>query len=117
MPIDAISVTLLVTSCLEKLGVSYFIGGSMASMLFGMVRTTQDSDIIADMQMTHVPGFLSQLHDDFYIDEMMVIDAIQLRSSFNIIHRLSMFKVDIFLPADSYFTKMQFSRAKQEAIK
>ena len=116
MPDDAISVTILVTSCLEKLEVSYFIGGSMASTLYGMVRTTQDSDIIADMQMIHVPGFFSELRDHFYIDELMVIDAIQQRSSFNIIHRLSMFKVDIFLPSNSYFTKMQFSRAKQEII-
>lgn len=116
MPIDAISVTLLVTSCLEKLEVSYFIGGSMASTLYGMVRTTQDSDIIADLQINHVPGLLNELRDHFYIDEMMVIDAIQQRSSFNIIHRSSMFKVDIFLPSDSYFSNMQFSRAKQEVI-
>ncbi len=113
---DAISVTLLVTSCLEKLGVSYFIGGSMASTLFGMVRTTQDSDIIADLQMAHITLLVNELSDHFYIDQMMIIDAVQQRSSFNIIHRLSMFKVDIFLPADSYFTKMQFLRAKQEVI-
>lgn len=113
---DAISVTLLVTSCLEKLGVSYFIGGSMASTLFGMVRTTQDSDIIADLQMAHITLLVNELSDHFYFDQMMIIDAVQQRSSFNIIHRLSMFKVDIFLPADSYFTKMQFLRAKQEVI-
>lgn len=113
---DAITVTLLVTTCLEKLGVSYFIGGSMASTLYGMVRTTQDADIIADLQMAHALGFVNALRDHFYIDEMMIINAIHQRSSFNIIHRSSMFKVDIFLPADSYFTKMQFSRAKQEVV-
>lgn len=113
---DAITVTLLVTTCLEKLGVSYFIGGSIASTLYGMVRTTQDSDIIADLQMAHALRFVNALRDHFYIDEMMIINAIHQRSSFNIIHRSSMFKVDIFLPADSYFTKMQFSRAKQEVV-
>ena len=91
MPDDAISVTILVTSCLEKLEVPYFIGGSMASTLFGMIRTTQDSDIIANLHMAHVPKFVNELRDHFYIDEMMIIDAIQQRSSFNIIHRLSIF--------------------------
>ena len=46
---EPIEVTLKVTNVLEKLGIPYLIGGSLASTLYGMVRTTQDSDIIADM--------------------------------------------------------------------
>jgi len=41
-----IEVTRKVTSILETLGIQYVIGGSLASALYGMVRTTQDSDII-----------------------------------------------------------------------
>ena len=40
MPTDAISVTVRVTRVLEMLGVPYFIGESLASTLYGMVRTT-----------------------------------------------------------------------------
>jgi hypothetical protein len=53
MQFDAIEVIVRVTAVLEKLGVSYFIGGSLASTLYGMVRTTQDSDIIADLRSDH----------------------------------------------------------------
>jgi hypothetical protein len=52
MPADAIAVTVRVTSVLEKLGVPYFISGCIASALFRMVRTTQDSDIIADRKVS-----------------------------------------------------------------
>jgi hypothetical protein len=39
--IDAIAVTVQVTKALEAIGVRYFIGGSIASTLYGMVQTTQ----------------------------------------------------------------------------
>jgi hypothetical protein len=47
MPLDPIAVALRVTAVLEQLGIPYLIGGSLASTLYGMVRTTQDADIIA----------------------------------------------------------------------
>ena len=59
---EPIEITLKVTSVLEKLGVSYVIGGSLASALYGMVRTTQDVDIIAEMQMEHIRRFLNIRH-------------------------------------------------------
>ena len=116
MPADAITVTVRVTNTLEKLGVSYFIGGSLASTLYGMVRTTQDSDIIADLSAEHIPMLMDALQNEFYIDNEMIADAIVHRSSFNIIHRESMFKVDVFIPRSRLFITMQFSRARKETL-
>jgi hypothetical protein len=116
MPLDAIEVTLRVTRALEELGVPYFIGGSLASTLYGMVRTTQDADIIADLASEHTPLLVEALQSDFYLDDEMIADAIAQRSSFNIIHRQSMFKVDVFVPRLRHFIKMQFSRAKREML-
>lgn len=46
---EPLEVTFKVTAVLENLGISYLIGGSLASILYGMVRTTQDADVIADL--------------------------------------------------------------------
>jgi hypothetical protein len=55
---EPIEVTLKVTHVLESLGIRYFIGGSLASTLYGMIRTTQDSDIVAEMRIDHLqPSF------------------------------------------------------------
>jgi hypothetical protein len=116
MPIDAVTVTVRVTKVLEKLGVSYFIGGSLASTLYGMVRTTQDSDIIAELSTEHIPLLLDALQNEFYMDDEMIAKAIIHHSSFNIIHRESMFKVDVFIPRPRTFLKMQFSRAHKEIL-
>ena len=55
---EPIEVTLKVTDVLEKHGIPYLIAGSLASTLYGMVRTTQDSDIVADMRLEHLQPFV-----------------------------------------------------------
>jgi hypothetical protein len=113
---EPIEVTLKVTGVLEKLGVPYLIGGSLASTLYGMVRTTQDSDIIAEMRSEHIQAFISSLQNEFFMDEEMIADSIQRDSSFNIIHRDTMFKVDVFIPRPRPFQKSQFARAQRQTF-
>ena len=113
---EPIEVTLKVTSVLEKLGVPYLIGGSLASTLYGMVRSTQDSDIIAEMRREHIEPFVSSLQNDFFIDEEMIADSIQHNSSFNIIHRDTMFKVDVFIPRPRPFQQSQITRAQRQTF-
>lgn len=113
---EPIEVTLKVTGVLEKLGVPYLIGGSLASTLYGMVRTTQDSDIIAEMRPEHIQSFVSSLQNEFFIDEEMIADSIQRNSSFNIIHRETMFKVDVFIPRPRPFQQSQISRAQSQTF-
>jgi hypothetical protein len=113
---EPIEVTLRVTGVLEELGVPYVIGGSLASTLHGMIRTTQDSDIITGMGSEHIASFVSSLQGDFFVDEEMIADAIQHNSSFNIIHRDTMFKVDIFIPRPRPFQQSQISRAQRQSF-
>jgi hypothetical protein len=110
---EPIEVTLIVTGIFERLGVPYLIGGSLASTLYGMVRTTQDSDIIAEMHLEHIEPFVSELEAEFYVDQEMIAESIQRNSSFNIIHRDTMFKVDVFIPRPSPFLESQLARARR----
>lgn len=113
---EPIEVTLRVTSVLEILGIPYLIGGSLASTLYGMIRTTQDADIITEMRLEHIRPFVSALQNEFFIDNEMIADAIQHNSSFNIIHRDTMFKVDIFIPRPRPFQQSQLDRARRQAF-
>jgi len=113
---EPIEVTLKVTQVLESLGIPYLIGGSLASALYGMVRTTQDSDIVAEMRIEHLQSFVSALQDDFYLDDAMIAEAIHRHSSFNIIHRDTMFKVDVFIPHPRPFLHSQLSRSQKQTF-
>ena len=113
---EPVEVTLKVTGVFERLSVSYLIGGSLASTLYGMVRSTQDSDIVAEMRLEHLQPFVSALQDEFYVDDEMIAESIQRNSSFNIIHRESMFKVDVFIPRPRPFLQSQLARAQKQTF-
>jgi hypothetical protein len=113
---EPVEVTLKVTGEFEKLAVPYLIGGSLASTLYGMVRTTQDSDVIAEMRLEHLQPFVLALQDEFYVDEEMIAEAIQRNSSFNLIHRETMFKVDVFIPRPRPFLQSQLDRAQRQTF-
>ena len=113
---EPVEVTLKVSGVFEKLGIPYLIGGSLASTLYGMVRTTQDADLVAEMRIEHVQPFVAALQDEFYVDDEMMVEAIQRNSSFNIIHRETMFKVDVFIPRPSPFLRSQLDRAQKQTF-
>jgi hypothetical protein len=113
---EPIEVTLKVTAIFEQLSVPYLIGGSLASTLYGMIRTTQDSDIVAEMRPEHLQPFVLALQNEFYVDDEMIAEAIQRNTSFNIIHRESMFKVDVFIPRPRPFLQSQLARAQRQTF-
>jgi len=94
---EPIAVTLRVVAELEKLGIDYLVGGSIASSVHGRPRTTQDVDIVARILGSHVERFVAALGHEFYVDADMIRDAIVRRASFNVIHLETMLKVDVFV--------------------
>ena len=114
---EALQVTLLVTDVLDSLEIPYVIGGSVASIFHGMVRTTMDADILANIETKHVAPFVTAMQNQFYIDEQSLIQAIERRSSVNLIHLETMFKVDIFVPKERPFDQQQLVRRISERFK
>jgi len=109
-------ITLLVAQTLERLGVRYAVGGSLASSLQGVMRSTLDVDIVADMRLEHIPPLVAALSKEFYVDEEMMRAAIEHHGSFNLIHYETAFKVDIFIRGLRPFDQMQLERRKPLAI-
>jgi len=94
---EQIAVTLLVIDALEKLGVRYLIGGSLASAIYGVPRATMDADLVADLRVEHAEALARALADAFYVDAEMIRDAVRQQRSFNVIHLETAFKVDVFV--------------------
>lgn len=113
---EATRITLLVTQTLERLGIQYAVGGSFASSLHGVMRSTLDVDILADMQPEHIQPLVDALSKEFYADDEMMRDAIDYHSSFNLIHYDTAFKVDIFIRKTRPFDQMQLERRKTSVI-
>lgn len=110
MSSDPIGALLEVVSILETLGLHYAIGGSVASSVFGEPRASADADMIVELAEPRLPELLSKMQADFYISEEAARAAISRKSSFNVIHLHSMYKVDIFVAGASKLDREQLSR-------
>ena len=107
---EPIAVTTLVTDTLETLGVTYAIGGSLASAVHGVMRATMDADLVADLRLEHIEPLANALGDTFYADIEMMREAVRHHSSFNVIHLDTMFKVDVFVAKPREFDRSQLAR-------
>lgn len=61
-----------VAEAFEKLGILYYIGGSVASSAYGIPRSTMDVDMVSDLKPEHVRSFVRMLEPSYYIDEKRI---------------------------------------------
>ncbi len=113
---EAVGVLMLVVEAFDQLHIPYLIGGSMASALHGVTRSTIDADIVAELKHEQAKSLVELLGEDFYVDEEMILDAIFNRSSFNLIHLKTMFKVDVFVRKERPFDQIQFQRRVEQIL-
>lgn len=107
---DALMVAAALGETFDALGVTWLVGGSVASSLLGMPRTTQDLDLVAGLYQTHVSSLEWALEGSFHLSAEAIREAIRRRASFNLIHVETMFKVDVFLPRADALSKAELKR-------
>ena len=108
--VEATEVSLRIAAVFKRLGVPYLIGGSLASSIHGHFRATQDVDVVADLRPEHVTLLVAALEGEFYFDEPAIRDAVARRSTFNVIHLETLFKVDVFVAGSQNSTRRELER-------
>ena len=99
-----------VVDALERLGVPYGVGGSVASSFAGVARATLDVDLVADLCPGYAEPLAGALSQEYYVDVEMIAEAIRRRGSFNVIHLATMFKIDVFVMEDTAFARENMAR-------
>jgi len=115
-PTELLGALVRLVSVLEGLGVDYFVGGSLASSVFGEPRQTLDADLVARLLEGHVAPLVERLSGEFYIDRETVRTAVINRSSFNLVHLETMAKMDVFVASASPYTQAQFERRQSKNV-
>lgn len=95
---------------LEQLGVPWVIVGSVASSVLGEPRATADIDLVTDLRGIHVTAFCKAVEGEYYVDEETARWAASTRRSFNVIHQMTITKIDIFCCKDDPLSRAQLSR-------
>ena len=99
--VEPFQVALSVADALERCGVPYVVGGSLASSVSGEPRSTLDIDLVVAMTEADVKPFLATLGGSFHADDHALRRAVRQRSTVNLFHRATATKVDLFMAGGS----------------
>jgi hypothetical protein len=99
---------------LQRLDLRYLVTGSIATVLYGEPRFTNDIDLVVILTADRIEELCRSFpQPDFYVSPDSARRAVERRSQFNIIHPASGLKVDVMVPAETPFNRSRFERAKQ----
>lgn len=95
---------------LEQAGARWAVGGSVASSVHGIPRSTLDLDVIVALSPARVGDLAAASVGEFEIDEEVLREQLRHGRSYNIFHTRTMTKVDLF-PAVGPFERNQLDRS------
>lgn len=98
---------------LNRIGITYYLTGSMASNYWGIPRTTHDLDFVVQLPPSSIPLIVQAFRDDFYIDEVAVHAVYDEPFQFNAIDTRSALKVDFWLAKSNPFDQEMLRRRQQ----
>lgn len=101
-----------ITRLLDETGIPYMVVGSLASSFHGEPRQTRDIDMVID------PSDADALHrfvhrlpsDELYADVGAATEALERRTSFNVIEAATGWKVDLIVRRDRAFSREELGR-------
>lgn len=101
---------------LDELRIPYQIGGSVASSVFGIARSTMAVDMVVAVNSNNVVPLAKRLESVYYISETAVKEAVERQSSFNLVHLETMMKIDVFILKDRSFDQEAFQRRRMDRL-
>ena len=104
-----------VTDRFEKIGIEYFLEGSLAAMYYSRPRFTNDIDLVAQIKAVQIKDFEAHFPlQDYYCPPFEIIrDEVLRMGAFNLIHQATGIKIDIVLQKNTEHSKSEFLRRKK----
>ena len=106
-----------VTAALEELDIPYLVTGSMATIAYGEPRFTRDIDVVVRIEKQDIGRLRSIFpEEEFYLSTEAVLEAIEHRGQFNVLHPRSGLKVDFMVAGSGDFDRSRFGRSRRVQI-
>lgn len=99
-----------VLGALDRLEIRYFVGGSVASGIYGAPRLTNGLDLVIDVRGLDADALSGLLEEEFAVDRESVREAVETGRPFNAIHRRGVFKFDFFPGGRDAFSDSELGR-------
>ena len=98
---------------LHGLRIPYMVGGSLATSIHGIPRSTNDIDLVVDLQPPQVEPLIAELRSEFYLGPKEAIEqALEAGRMFNLIHFASSYKFDFYPLRREPYHQAAFARRR-----
>lgn len=99
---------------LESTGIPWMVTGSFASAAHGIPRATNDIDVVIAPSKQQLIALLEHFPaSEYYADVEDALEALDLRTQFNVIDQNGVWKVDFIFRKDRPFSRIEFERRRR----
>ena len=113
---DFLRVALELAAHLDRLGIRYVAGGSLASSFHGEPRSTNDVDLVIALPPSGVDALVAALGELYYISAEAARQAARTGGVFNVIHLDTAVKADLFVAGADPFDAERIACGTREAL-
>jgi hypothetical protein len=101
------------TTRLEKSEIQYMITGSIAASYYGLIRATEDLDIVISADPAKLRTFMGLFpSDEYYAPLQDALEAHQHQSMFNVLDMVRSWKIDLIFEKHTPFHREAFRRRR-----
>jgi len=106
-----------VIRALDSVGARHMVVGSFASTFHGEARSTQDVDVVIEIDPGGLERFLDALpEDEWYVDRETARQALARASVFNVVDYATGWKIDLIVRKPGAFAASEFARRIQAEL-
>lgn len=110
---DLVATLRAIVERFDALSIAYMIVGSVAALAHGRARSTQDFDVVIEVDRASLLALVRSLPPErFYVSEDAAIEALERRSPFNVIDLATGWKIDLIPLKPRAFSKREFARRR-----
>lgn len=111
MELELVPLLRAIRTALRTSGVPHMLAGSVASAAFGLIRATQDIDIVIDPTAKTLDALLIQFPErEYYVSADAAHTALAHGGMFNIIALESLWKIDFIIRRHTPHGEVEFDR-------
>lgn len=115
--LDELDVLKDVSEKLIRGNIPFMLTGSIAMNYYAKPRMTRDIDIVISLKKADIEKVLSLFQKEYYISTKAVVESIENKSMFNIIHKEGVIKVDFIILSEDPYEVNKFEKRKKIKIR
>ena len=96
--------------CLPQQGIAYFLGGAVASILHGEIRTTRGIDVVLELAPTQSGLLVAGLMANFFVDPATLQLGVARSGWCLVIHRSTGCRVVMFWRRERAYSRIEMAR-------